>query len=259
MSNQSIKRRSFIGGSIATVGGVLLSGNILANDSSYVKTNRKGYTFLSESGNFGKGGLYVIGLLTCEDNGEQHEENIKALRVKHNYRTRMTYKDGDAYKVPFTKDCIDYFFNTDSLTFTAAIVKQVEPASMDKSNLSNEQLRLEKSKLIKQLIDLQKVEVTDIVARNQSRYGPSYSFTEKFKEWTSLNYEARDIRTGNNLLQLVDQMTGSVASDMLGKVGNKTKIILIEYLKNKVNVSSFEKISKKETKFRIIETNLYKK
>jgi hypothetical protein len=259
MSNQSIKRRSFISGSIATVGGVLLSGNILASHSSQVEASKKGYTFLSESGNFGKGGLYVIGLLTCVDSGEQHEENIKALRLKHNYRTRMTYKDGDTYKLPFTKDCIDYFFNTDSLIFTAAIIKQVEPTSVDKSNLSNEQLRVEKSKLIKQLIDLQKIEVTDVVARSQSRYGPSYSFTEKFKDWTSLNYEARDIRTGNNLLQLVDQMTGSIASDIVGKVASKTKITLTEYLKKKINVSSFEKISRKETKFRVIETSLLKK
>lgn len=258
MLDNKLQRRSFLGTGLATVGGLLLPKTFKGNNSKNEKLadeNASGYTvFLSESGHYGKGGLYVLAILMTTNSEALHEAVINDFRVTRSYRSRMTYHDGDRFKVPFAKDCIDYFFNTDKLSFTAIVVHQPE-VSGDDGNFSNLQLRLQKINLIQQYTNILG-NISKVVVRSQSPFGPSQNFLDLFLQQTNLDYEARDIITGNNLLQLVDQMGGSVYGDIKGIVRNKKKLELIQYLKTKVGVSNFNPPISTGTKFKIYEYTL---
>ena len=248
MAKHAVKRRHFLGLGTTILGGLLLPlQKNQAKPIDFESTELPDFAvlsaFVSESGLYAKSEHYLMGMLIVTNQGAVHENRLQQLRQQFDYRTRLRYKDGDRFKVPFAKACIDYFVDTNKLGYLAVFRSQESPASMaeqNRPNLSNQKIRVEKVKLIKQLVQESNLNIQRIKMKSQSPYGPSAKFKNKFENNTGLTLDARDTRFGDDLLQLGDFIGGCIYGDIQQKTKNKTKLELINYLKERLEVTSFD-------------------
>lgn len=250
MIKKAVKRRDFLGLGTTILGGLFLpvsKQHANPNSTNWEVNAANNLTaFVTESGLYAKGGLFLMGLMTTLDQAAKHESQLQKLRKDFNYRTRLTYKDADRFKLDFAKACIDYFVNTEELGYIALYREQQSPrdlAALNISNISNLQIREKKIELIKDLIVRSQLDIKTIKMKSQSPYGPSAKFKEKFNGETGFTLDARDTRFGDDLLQLGDFIGGCIYGDITQKTRNRTKLALTQYLKEKLGVSSFNQPS----------------
>jgi len=247
MKKTDLKRRSFLGTGLLTVGTLLASPLNLkgaSNSFSSLVDNQK--IFLSESGNFGKDAQFVIGCISCDNDSAKHEEAIEKYREENKYRSILSYKSNDKFKVPFAKCIFSYFVETKELSFTACLIDlgkdpQMSPAEKQKFRLECYQTLLAKNSF---------KEGAQAIVKPFTPFGPSGNFSKKFTEKIGADYKAIDAYE-SNLLQLSSLLTGCLLSEVVKISEHPIKKEIVQYLSSSLKVSSLSEI-KDLKKFKII-------
>jgi hypothetical protein len=209
----------------------------------------------------------VIGFL-YSDFPEKVEHDINRLRIKNHYRCKLRYGSDDKYKLNFTIDVIDYFFQEPSLHFYARLINGRLDIEKNNVNLVHDIVyRVNYKKAINDLRTITKINDFYLdckskkrVINNSSKPPESYQYenfhTDKIdlvnylnRSIPNVNIKLKDYQQ-NNLSQLSDLLTGSIYGDIVG-TQSATKRKLLIYLKNKLHVKKFNEIynSKGNKKF----------
>jgi len=238
MKKTDLKRRSFLGTGLLTVGTLLASPLNLkgaSNSFSSLVNNKK--IFLSENGNIGKDSQIVIGYISSSNNGVKHEKAIDKFREKHNYKSILSYKSNDKFKVPFAKDIISYFVETNELSFTACLVDVGENFKM--SPIEKQEFRLE---CYQTLLAEQAFKGGDqVIVKPFTPFGPKGEFSKKFTEKFGADHKAKNAYE-SNLLQLSNILSGCLLSEVINICEHPIKQEIIAHLKTSLEVSSLTDI-----------------
>lgn len=248
-----MKRRNFLNAGLLTAGVIAVPSFLTASTTKLIPTSNekanisnKTIFFASESGIFGKDDIYVLGILYVPLGAKNYEAALLQLREKHNFRSKLSYRSNNKFKISYAKACIDFFLEN-KLRFVAKIVTKQEYLETFRGNYSNGKKRRVKITAYQEL--LQKLDYSkgklslfkpDLWVKSQSTFGPSRGFESKFNKEVELSYKAVDSNK-SNLLQLTDLLTGCVRGDLSSDIQNKGKIELIRYLKENLKTSSLSK------------------
>ena len=143
-----IRRRTFIGSGVLTAGTLLTSPfNLKGEKFSNIISSPS--IFASENGNLKSESLFVVGFVSTHGDIINHESMINDIRETHNYKSVLSYRSNDKFKLPFAKGVIDYFIETEDLFYLACLMK-IE----DNANLSPSALQAKKMNCYQTLIDV---------------------------------------------------------------------------------------------------------
>ncbi len=230
-------RRSFLQKSIFGIGAAALStGRVMDRKMlSGLATGRTG--FMAECGVLGKDENYLLGFLMV-DNPQMHEDGLAALRVQHGYRSKLTYRSNDFYKVEYAKAAIDYFMNTSDMVLVLS--REVLPDHPSGGNYSLKQINTFKIDFTNSILGRYGSANTpdNVVSKYHSLNGPSIGFVSEFENETNIDYQAR-VTHDSDLLQLSSFLCGSITAIINEKVTHPVKVGLIDYLSVKVGISDF--------------------
>jgi hypothetical protein len=200
----------------------------------------------------------VIGFLYSDFPGKV-EHDINQLRIKNHYRCKLSYGSDDKFKLNFTKDVIDYFFQEPSLYFYARLINGRLDTEKNNLNLVHDIVyRVNYKKAINDLKTITKVSDFYLDCKSKKRVIPDSSIPPESYQYENfhtdkmdlVNYLNRSIPNvniklkdyqKNNLSQLSDFLTGSIYGDIVG-TQSATKRNLLIYLKNKLHIKKSSEI-----------------
>lgn len=203
--------------------------------------------FIDESG-IGRD-ISIIGVLKSE-NIEKNEKKIKLLREKNHYKRTLRYRSTDKYKLQFSKDLIDYFFEDPLLSFYARFIstdvvskndKKVDETIIYKLNLKEVIMSASKNTITPFLIGAK---------RNNYSYLDETEMNGYLKKNLSSGSEVKFEAERYHVSQLSDLFTGSVYADTR-PIYCDIKLELLEHLKQKLKVKKISEMYNKrgEQKF----------
>jgi hypothetical protein len=233
-----LSRRSFLGwGALFTGSAVLPSfkiNDVAATPDAPVGPPTDDMVFLTESGEFKKDGIFIIGALLVK-NHATHEAAFQGFRTGLGYRTKLTYRSTDKYKKGLTDMMTGHFANTPDMKFVA---KVIQGGSGPVSAQSWGQRAVEKIPIYNSLIAEVGGTPANIIVKAQSPYGPSPLFRQQFQTGTTFSVLANNTYE-SNLLQFAGVLTGCarIAANG-GAISNKLKIAVFNVLKHRLNVVS---------------------
>ncbi|MEL6657432.1 MAG: hypothetical protein AAFN93_28650 [Bacteroidota bacterium] len=238
-----IFRREFLGLSIFSLGSAMLSPVFAEGDdvSSMLNTQKTG--FIVESGQLKKEGLLFIGLLKIDVNKINALRNaITAVKQTHNYRSAISYKSTDGYKLLPAKEAIDAFFDESSAYFYVKVFKLSDfPTAVSRDFLQDWKY----SRGYDQFLADRGVTTNRAFIKKEAAFGPNRFYTEKFNASPTYSYNLRSLDFHTNvLLQLTDLLVGSISAENFGFMDkpqkNAVKAELIQYLRERLNVSRLD-------------------
>jgi hypothetical protein len=231
----------------------LLSIFTFKNLSAKIRSGRKNHFFLDESNLFSNDDIFVLGLLHST-NIKKSASTIRYLRSINNYRTELTYRSTDKYKVQFSKDLIDYFFYEQTLKFSARVITgKIYSGREDYYSKKESSYHLHYKQII---IDSFVQNNSVIHLENRSLYKTN----NKLKQFLNKRYNVpfKNIQhPKSDLSQLSDLLTGCIIGDT-HSLTNSSKIEILEYLKNKLEIKHFSELYNLESngKFEIVQTQI---
>jgi len=243
-----MKRRDFLGKAAVTASILSVAPAVGLSESSHKASKPQNglVMYASESGLYADPNVshFVIGGLNAT-NSEAHEAAIEQIRQNLDYRKELKFRSNDRFKIPFVEQVLDYFVENmgSGLNFGASIIPnppQIVGASVPGTSRNNNPSRRkreeEKFQLYTQI--LAGHPAGEVVAKSQSPFGPSQTFTANFEDNTGMRLTAVD-SCFCHLLQLSDFLTGCVAAEIRG-VTSSTKVATIDELRNKLGVSQLQ-------------------
>lgn len=231
----------------------LLSVLPFKNLSAKIVNGRKNHFFLDESNIFSNDDQFVIGLLHST-NFKKSAATIGFLRSINNYRTELTYRSTDRYKVQFSKDLIDFFLYEQTLKFSARVITgKIYSGREDYYSKKESSYHLH----YKQIIGGSYVRNNSVIhLENRSLYKTN----NKLKQFLNKRYNIpfRNIQhPKSDLSQLSDLLTGCIIGDT-HSLTNSSKIEILDYFKNKLGIKQFSELYnlKSNGKFEIVKTQI---
>ena len=240
-------RRKFIKQlSIRTAASIPIIGNIM-NTKDIYSVHVKECNFSLESIS-----PSVIGFL-YSTNPNKIEQDINKLRIKHHYRSKISFRSTDKYKFGLCKDLINYFFNEPSLHYYARVITNIRDIKHNNINYVEDVIyRLNYKKA---LLELQKRTHNskihlDFITRLPRRSNQSYEkrevpyinfktsrhqlvkFLNDYFNRIDLKIENHDY---NNMSQLCDFLTGNIWGDTT-IIENAMKLNLLKHFKDKLGI-----------------------
>lgn len=211
------------------------------------------HVFVDESNLFsnstiGNNHLFVIGCLKSS-NLTKTKNEFRQIRDRYNYRSELRYRSRDKFKIPFSKNAIDYFFNEPALSFYARVVSgsinENRPDYLAKKKASY-QLQYKKA-----IADSLKGKKGTVYLETRSLYGKDRALIKILEDRFLLPVESIE-SSSNDLIQISDLFTGSIYGDK-ADVENETKLELLKYIKEKLEVEQFSDLynETKNDKFQI--------
>jgi len=193
--------------------------------------------FMSESGIYGDDDTFVMGFLIV-NNWEQNETLLENKRNDLGFRSVLTYRSNNRYKIDYTKSLIDIFSNSQDFTLylhysdISGNVDQIE----NKLSVINDY----KIDLVNNLVSrMGQNAPLSVITKYQSLNGPSESFRSKFQDLTQMEHKMMVTRE-SNLLQFSSYLTSTAAAIINDKVNHPVKLELTNYFKNNLDVQSFD-------------------
>ncbi|HFA50936.1 MAG TPA: hypothetical protein ENJ95_18150 [Bacteroidetes bacterium] len=184
---------------------------------------------------YGEDKVFVLGFLIVESPVEKHEKDLAQIRSTYNYRTQLTYRSSDRFKVPFAKAALEYFMKTDGLVFVSQIIS-TKKGHKTPSSYQQQKDKIEAYKNLFGDSDNAKT-IGEVLVKNQTPFGPSSSYQAAFKASTNAKLVAMN-PVQSNLLQLADLLTGCVRGDKVKEVKNPSKLAVIQQLKSGLGTGS---------------------
>lgn len=250
-----MNRRSFIEKTAIGAAGAIITPATLpvlkrgtVQSSAPVISNN--IVYAAESGNYGKKGLFILGFLMGEGDNNIYENQLVTLRNTYNYRSKLTYNSNDQHKFFFTRNVINYFISTGTLSFAAlAIIFSGDVL------VSPQQFYQGKRDAYLHLLSLAGIDntlVSVVQVKSQSPFGPSQLYSNDFSTATN-GITLQAVNTINsNLLQTAGLLTGCIRQDILGNVKpSSVKYKLTQHLKESLSVISLSPPVTSGTKFQI--------
>lgn len=220
--------------------------SVLKTKEEFPVSNNKLY--LAFSGHLKTRGLIGVGTLEGKDKLTQ---DIKALRMAHNYRSQIKYKSSDRYKVTFSKELIDLFMDADVRLFVK-LVDNPYNQLVNKSPLYKIDYRIGLYAELIQAMDINSSNPT-IYVKSESAFGPSRSFRDKVEADEGIKFKLRAVKShDDDVLQLTGFLIGNIVADIRGEVNNVHKVDILNYLKSKLGIQSFQGQSNIQNKIMII-------
>lgn len=196
--------------------------------------------YMARSGNFKNDNFYLLGIFEIAD-PEAISQQIDSIKLTHNYKTKISYNTNDKFKIPVAKDLINLFVaNNISVT---ALLEISNPSNDPRSGF---QLKINALKRV-----LGDGFESDLIAKNESYYGPSNQMKENFH--SALGGQLISERTDQSLiLQMTDLINGCIFGAIHNEITNPTKLEIINYFKSKIGINNFTKGTIKQNKLEII-------
>ncbi len=214
-----------------------IAGEVVGNTFGVDGLLKPSKVFLSESGVLRGEDLFIVGALEIDNALATHERNLKKIRDQHSYRTRLTYRSNDRFKIPFAKDVIDYFLDTPSLHFSAYACAE---SGKGLAPQARQALRLNCYERALAGVSKAGDEQRTIVTKSQSSFGPSLYFKDQIREGLGFQLEVTDARN-SNLLQLVDLLTGCIRADVCATASkNRFKLEINQHFHKGLNIDKIE-------------------
>ncbi len=235
-----MQRRGFLGLSFLSAGAVAFFPKTATGISS-ARLNAPYLpyrAFMSESGILGKDDFFVLGMLYMPNSlPSVHSDALAGIKNANNYRSCLTYRSNDMYKIPAAQAFIDYFSADPDMKLLAKIVtKESLPPALNREQMV--EMRFDLYNLFMYFWNVSSYS-EGIVVKSQSPFGPSQYFYNKFMTETNMQINARDARL-DPLLQLADLITGCIQGANSGNITNQTKLELLDYLKQSLGVAGLD-------------------
>lgn len=216
-------------------------------------SDEKNHLFLDESNLFSNDDIFGIGLLHSSDL-QKTVNAISYLRSKNKYKSELTYRSTDKHKVQFSKDLIDFFFNEQTLKFSARVISgRIDSSRSDYSAKKESSYQLH----YKQIIGDSFVDDNSVIhLENRSLYNADKKLAQFLIK--SYNASLEYIQyPKSDLSQLSDLFTGCIIGDTRS-LTNPSKVEILNYLKNKLEIKYFSELYNidRNGKFKIIKTQI---
>ena len=216
--------------SLALLGGLSIPVFSSANNvNTTIAARDNDAFFVAESGMLGYDDHFFLGGIYAPGNIGKYESEITSFRQTHKYRSIISFRSSDQYKLAICKDLLDWFFQQNELVFWVGnFPSQHKRGVADAA--SGWQVSLEKCQHYQTLTAKQAASKRcEVKSKMTSAYGPSPYFSAAFQAQTGMAYQAIDTRA-SQLIQLADLMLGCVVATAHGQLANPVKVEIVTHL-----------------------------